>query len=176
MSSRIVVLTGERGVGKSTVCGKVIDQAKGRGYTCGGVLTLTRPDGGRDVVDVHRSRVRPLTVAPGSAQSVVVGRFHFDRATLAWGKGALHRARGCDLLIVDELGPLEIERGKGWQNAFDVLREGEFTLAIVVVRPELLARAQLQLPVSATTVFTVTHQNRDGLPDVLLKILETEAG
>jgi nucleoside-triphosphatase THEP1 len=77
--------------------------------------------------------------------------------------------------VVDELGPLEMERGRGWVKAFDVLEDTDFTLALVVVRLELLVRVQLKLPTSATTVFTVTGRNRDGLPDALLKVLESAA-
>ena len=174
MSARIVVLTGERGVGKSTVCRKMIDLAKDRNYACGGVLTVARHNGERDVLDVGSGDVHRLTLAPDAGTGVLQGRFHFDPATLTWGDEVLTRAHGYDLLVVDELGPLEITRGKGWKSAFDGLYEGDFTLALVVVRPELLVQAQLRLPNSATTVFTVTHHNRDGLPDVLLKILERE--
>jgi hypothetical protein len=74
--------------------------------------------------------------------------------------------------VVDELGPLEIERGEGWQKAFDVLRGNDFTLALVVVRPELLERAQRKLPSGSTTVVTVEMDNRDDLPDLLLDALE----
>jgi len=55
-----------------------------------------------------------------------------------------------------------------------VLREAKFTLALVVVRPELLVQVQLRLPASATAVFTVTPQNRDGLPEVLLGVLRAK--
>ena len=175
MSARIVVLTGERGVGKSTVCHKTIDLARTKEYACGGILTLSRPSGARDVLDVRTGDVHQLTLGHGTDTGVLQGRFRFDPATLAWGDDVLTSAAGCDLLVVDELGPLEIERGKGWAGALGVLRASGFTLALVVVRPELLVQAQLKLPASATTVFTVTRQNRDDLPDVLVTILEAEA-
>jgi nucleoside-triphosphatase THEP1 len=175
MTARIVILTGERGVGKSTVCRKTIDLAQAKRYTCGGALTLSHSNDVREVCDVHSGHTRRLTLEPGARDGVILGRFCFDPATLAWGNDVLAHATPCHLFVVDELGPLEIERKRGWVKAFDVLREANFTLALVVVRPELLVQAQLRLPASATTVFTVTRHNRDGLPDVLLKILEREA-
>ncbi|HUX75881.1 MAG TPA: nucleoside-triphosphatase [Anaerolineae bacterium] len=181
MPSRIVILTGERGVGKSTVCHKTVGLAQARQYTCGGVLTLSHSNGGRDVLDVRSGDVRRLTLEPDAGEGVfhegvIQGRFRFDPAVLAWGNDVLSRAAPCHLLVVDELGPLEMERGRGWVKAFDVLEDTDFTLALVVVRPELLVRVQLRLPTSATTVFTVTGCNRDGLPEVLLKVLESTAG
>ena len=59
-------------------------------------------------------------------------------------------------------------------GAFDVLHQADFALALVVVRPELIARAQLRLPASAGTVFTVTTDNRNDLPGLLLEMLRRE--
>ena len=182
MTVCIVILSGERGAGKSTVCRETVALARARGYTCGGLLTLSRPDDTLDVLDVRSGDVRRLTVGPstGSGQApdaspaVIQGRFRFDPETLAWGNVVLARAWPCHLLVVDELGPLEIERGAGWLKAFDVLRRPDLTLALVVVRPELVVRAQIRLPTSATAVFTVTPENRDELPAVFMAMLEKE--
>jgi nucleoside-triphosphatase THEP1 len=174
MTAPIVILTGERRVGKSTVCRETVARAQARRYTCGGILTLSRPNGTRDVLDVHSGNLRRLTLASGASAAVVQGRFRFDPGTLAWGNDVLACAVPCHLLVVDELGPLEIERGQGWPRAFDVLRGTEFALALAVVRPELSAQAQRRLPIGATIVLTVTVDNRDGLPDALLERLERE--
>jgi nucleoside-triphosphatase THEP1 len=174
MAAPVVILTGERGVGKSTVCRETFARAQARGYTCGGILTLSRPNGARDVLDVRSGKSRRLTLGTGASAAVVQGRFRFDPETLAWGNDVLARAVPCHLLVVDELGPLEIERGQGWPKAFDALRGTEFALALAVVRPELSTQAQRRLPVGATMVLTVTVDNRDGLPDVLLGKLERE--
>jgi nucleoside-triphosphatase THEP1 len=87
---------------------------------------------------------------------------------------ALTRTTPCDLLVVDEIGPLELERRGGWENAFDVLRGRDFALALVVVRPELVIKAQLRLPDCATVVLTVTRENRDQLPGTLMGVLGEE--
>jgi len=175
MNARTIILTGERGVGKSTVCLETIALAQARKYPCGGILTLSRPDGSRDVLDVRSGDTRRLTLEPDASPAVTLGRFRFDPETLAWGNETLaHDASPCHLLVVDELGPLEIERGQGWLKAFDVLHRHSFALALVVVRPELVVQAQLSLPASATAVLTVTPDNRDDLPSVLVEILERE--
>jgi nucleoside-triphosphatase THEP1 len=188
VAARIVILAGERGVGKTTVCRETIALARARGYTCGGIITLSCPNDVndvndiRDVLDVYSGRVRRLTVesnppdTPASNSVVVQGRFRFDPETLAWGNDVLTHAPACHLFVVDEVGPLEIERGQGWVKVFDVLRENDFTLALVVVRTELLEQAQLKLPAGATDVLPVTSHNRDGLPGVLMEMLEIKGG
>jgi nucleoside-triphosphatase THEP1 len=169
----VIVLTGERGIGKSTVCRRTIALAQSAGYTCGGILTLAHDDV-RDVLDVSSGDVRRLTLEADAPQAIDQGRFRFDPQVLGWGNMALTRTTPCDLLVVDEIGPLELERRGGWENAFDVLRGRDFALALVVVRPELVIKAQLRLPDCATVVLTVTRENRDQLPGTLMGVLGEE--
>lgn len=172
--ARIIVLSGERGVGKSTVCHRTVAWAWADQYSCGGIMTLRRADGTRELLNVCNGERRRLTLDQKAEAAIIQGRFCFDPEALRWGSIEMARAMPCDLLVVDELGPLEIERKGGWYSAFSILHTGDFALAIVVIRPELIARAQLQLPPESTTVYPVTVQNRDVLPDILLKILRRE--
>lgn len=172
VSNSIILLTGERGVGKTTACREAVALAQAKEYACGGIITLTQPDGERDILDVSSGEKRRLTLPPDAKPAIVQGRFRFDPGTMGWGNMALTRATPCQLLVVDEVGPLELEQQRGWKTAFDVLQRGNFALALVVVRPELVVKAQLRLPSSATTVLTVTPEDRDSLPPILLDMLE----
>jgi nucleoside-triphosphatase THEP1 len=181
---KILILTGERGAGKSTVCSRTVDLAQARGFTCGGILTLRRTTPGsatdcRDVIDARTGRSRQFTVHADDTRSlagdtVVQGRFRFDSRTLAWAEELLAQAAPSHLLVVDELGPLEIVRGRGWQTAFDVLQRGDFRLALVVVRPHLVEQARLRLPAAPTATLTVTPHNRDALPAEILLMLDQQ--
>lgn len=174
MATSIIILTGERGVGKTTACRETVALAKAKGYTCGGILTLTQPDGELDVTDVNSDETHRLTLPPDVKPAIIQGRFRFAPETIGWGNTVLAQATPCQLLVVDELGPLELERKGGWQKAVDVLRRGNFALALVVIRSELVVKAQLWLPISATTVFAVTPENRGDFPATLLEVLERE--
>jgi nucleoside-triphosphatase THEP1 len=174
MTRNAIILTGERGVGKTTICQKTVALAQSKNYVCHGILTLSLPNGERDVVDVGSGDRRQLTVGPDAEQVVIQGRFRFDPETLAWGNRVLSHAHECQLLVIDELGPLEIERGGGWYKAFYALQRNDHALAVAVVRPELVIPAQLRLPGGAATVLTVTLDDRDDLPFVLIEILESE--
>lgn len=174
MAASVVILTGERGVGKTTVCRETITLAKVRGYTCGGILTLIQPDGELGVLDASSGDTRRLTLPPDAKPAIVQGRFHFAPETLDWGNMVLARATPCQLLVIDELGPLEIEQGRGWTKTSDVLHRGDFALALVVVRPELVVKAQLWLAVGAIAVLAVTPEDRGGFPSTLLNMLKRE--
>lgn len=170
---RVIILTGERGVGKSTVCRKAVALARREGYACAGILTLAH-HGVREVLDVRSGRHWRLTTASEGGRAVTQGRFRFNPQTLSWGSTALSQAIPCDLLVIDEVGPLELVRGEGWVSAFDVLRTGGYALALLVVRPGLIAQARDRLGACALEVLTVTRENRDSLPIRLAEMVERE--
>ena len=175
--TRIIVLTGQSESGKTTVCAKLIAMAREKGADAGGVLTLPRYVGGRtvglDVQDVAEGHVRPLAETVGVTHGPSIGRFRFHAEGIRWGSEILLRTQDCDLLIVDELGPLELLEGDGWHVALDVLRTGTYGLALVVVRPVLVARFGEKLVsigrgesggLGKPPYITVTLNNRDDLP------------
>ena len=73
---------------------------------------------------------------------ISLGYWRFDPSALAWGNDLLASCLPADLFIVDELGPLELLRGAGWQNALQALRQRTYKIGIAVVRPSLLDVAQ----------------------------------
>lgn len=172
------MLTGEREVGKTHLCQRVVEEAKERGFTCAGVISLAVFESehkvGITLVDVGTGEERPLASADDLGGDVRWGRYSFVPASLAWGAEILTGATPCDLLVIDELGPLELELGRGLVKAVDVLVRGGFSLAIAVVRPALLGKLRERLGGRQTDVVEVTPLNRDQLPPRLVSMLEEE--
>jgi nucleoside-triphosphatase THEP1 len=175
---RIVLLTGERETGKTHLCQRVVEEARLRGYACAGVLSRALFEGGEKVginlVDVASSEERPLATADQVPDRVRWGRYRFIPSTLAWGAELLCGATPCDLLVVDELGPLELERGQGLVKALDVLVEGGFGVALLVIRPALVDEVRRRLEGEKVELVEVTLDNRDQLPEKVLSALEAE--
>ena len=181
MPRHIAILSGPRGSGKTTTCQRLIDLACQRGLDCAGILSPARFEGTRkvgiDLLDVRSGQSRPLAEADSQPGELRTMAYRFDLEAIQWGVKLLEAACPCDVLIVDELGPLELERGQGWANALDVLRRGQFRLAVVVVRPtlldtfhRLLHSKPLETPIKSERVFTLpipgTHP--DDLPLAIL--------
>jgi nucleoside-triphosphatase len=173
---RVVLLTGERGVGKTYLCQQVVRQTRALGRRCAGVLSPAVSDGGEKagitLVDVSTGENRPLAVADQVPGEIRWGRYRFLSATLEWGAGVVEKAIPCDLLVVDELGPLELVSGKGLVAALGVLKAGGFALALVVVRPELVDELVERLQGADVQVVEVTLANRDRLPEWIVGLLE----
>ena len=168
----VVVLSSVSGIGKTTVCRKAATLAAERRFTVAGILSAPRsgPAGARglDVEDVRRGDRRPLADITGPADGPVIGAWRFHRGGLTWGDAILAGAAPCDLLVVDEIGPLELVHETGWANAIPALLAGGFQVALAVVRPALVDVFLRRVAGQRTMTITVTPSNRDRLPGDLV--------
>jgi hypothetical protein len=157
--SRLIALTGGRGAGKTTVCQALVAQARAAGWSVAGLLSpavfAAGQKAGIRLQNLTTGETRQLAQdaahLPESGDSVSnlrFGRWLFARAALDWGNEVLAAAPTCDLLIVDELGPLELLHQAGWVQGLAWLRRGNYRHGVVVVRPELVAAAQQTLPIA----------------------------
>lgn len=152
-SNNLYLITGDIGVGKTTWCQCWIDWARAAGWRVGGLLSPpVMADGQKvaiDMVDLASGERQPLAELRRSESSpgaVTTGKWLFDTAVLTWGNDVLQRVTAVDLLIIDELGPLEFERGQGLQAAFELIAAGNYRMAGVVIRPSLIPQAQQRWP------------------------------
>ncbi|MBL7184377.1 MAG: hypothetical protein ISS50_08010 [Anaerolineae bacterium] len=173
-----VLLTGKRQVGKTTVCSQVAELARGLSYDPAGVLApaLLDEDGlpvAYRALMVSDGEQRLLARANGDLGGPRTSRYSFDADVFSWVIARLRGAlvQGCDLLIVDEIGPLELEQGRGLAPLLSDLSVGMLPSLLLVVRPELAAQLQRRLSDIPFRTFTVTQENRQALPNAIIKEL-----
>ena len=150
----LALLTGGRGAGKTRWCEALARSAHEAGLAIAGLLSPAVVIGGEkraiDLLDLATGERRFLAerARPDLPGTEGLG-WRFDLEALAAGNAALERVGACDLLFVDELGPLELGRGSGFTAAFGLLDDRRHGLAIVVVRPALVAAAEARWPGAA---------------------------
>jgi nucleoside-triphosphatase THEP1 len=176
-AARIGLLTGPVGVGKTTVAERVVGLTRQQGLVCGGVLAPAMINrcgqkAGIWGVEIGTSERRILARTDRDLGGPSVGAYSFDADALDWAAGAVERAIGaCDLLIVDEIGKLELWRGIGLAPILSRLSAGEVERSLVVVRDSLLGELQDRLRPVEQVVFQASEESRGMLaPGILPKL------
>ena len=168
--SRLALVTGDIGTGKTTATGRIVALARAKGYVCAGLWAPAKiVDGkkaGIETVDlIHGERRLLARVTPEKAGERM-GRYTFDPAVFAWANQVLLDAIAAqpDLLVVDEIGPLELERGGGLSPVLASLATGSVPRALVIVRTWLVDALRTRLPGLQTATFSVDLETRETLP------------
>ncbi len=147
MKSTIHIISGTRNAGKTSLVMAIIAWAQDNGISTRGIISTGNfnKEGhklGFTIKDVATGHEMDLAVRDnGSSSEIKTAAYSFNKKGLSWGRKLIEKATPCDILIIDEIGPLEFEGQKGWSNAFKVVRTGEFGCAIVVIREELVDHA-----------------------------------
>lgn len=148
----LALITGPSGCGKTSLCERLAERARKAGLSVGGILCPPVFEAGSkvgiDQLDLATGERKRLGVRCDGAGTI--GCWHLDERVIAWGNRIISNLKGEDFIIIDELGPLELESGDGYQQALRLLDEGRYRKAIVVVRPSLLPLAQLRWPQAET--------------------------
>jgi nucleoside-triphosphatase len=171
----IFVLTGESGCGKTMLSQRVVAALKARGVNVAGVVTPPRLANdtkiGMEVEDVRTGKRYALAERAAIGAGTAHLSWKFDANGIVCGAQILRDALPCDVLVVDELGPLELIHDEGWIVALEVLQAKKYRAALVVVRPSLLEnfRARLKLEMQ---VLTVTRSNREELFNQITEMLD----
>ncbi len=143
MRASIVLLTGAQGVGKTTLLTRAIAHMRKNGLSVGGILSHVRHSDsvriGYDIENILTGEHTTLCRADHGVTGKVVGSFVFDDEGLTLGAKALawDSVRECSVVIVDEVGPLEMQGG-GWAEAAQQLFRIEEKKIVLVVRPGLV--------------------------------------
>lgn len=176
MTSRTIILTGPPEIGKTTICRKTAELARAQNCGVAGIVTVTAlgdaPTVRRWVEDLHTGERTPLAEQRAVADGSSSGRWLFDYGGLVWGAARLRNIDACDLLIIDEIGPLELLRREGWyEAAVELLHSNVYRIGLVVVRPSLVEQFRRELRGKETVCLTVAPDNRHTLPQLIVSLL-----
>jgi nucleoside-triphosphatase len=153
----IFIISGEIDSGKTRLCLTASETFKELGWrVCGlaspGVFHEGHKVGidAQDLKSGERRRLADLQSSDAAMSGPQTKRWAFSDETFAWCNSIFSALSNCDLMIVDELGPLEFERSEGLLSALRAIDSERYRLALIVVRPSLLATAQARWPHAET--------------------------
>ncbi|AKB29247.1 putative NTPase [Methanosarcina siciliae T4/M] len=161
-----IAVTGSPGVGKSTVVTKVVEKlAEQPGFKIGGIQTAEiRKEGHREgfsIMDLATGKTGILSHVKGSGPRL--GKYHVNLEDLERiGASAVRDALACDLVVIDEIGPMELISGSFVSAVEEVLQSDKSALAVLhrSSRHPLAQRIR-----KGFELLTVDKENRDELPE-----------
>jgi nucleoside-triphosphatase THEP1 len=144
----LFLVTGSQGAGKTTFCDRLVQSAREAGWQTAGLLSHPVFKGRTRIAiqakNISTGQSRQLAVRSEDQTTPGTRHWKFDQDAIEWGNEVLKISVPCDLLVIDELGPLEFEQGIGWQAGLDAVDSRQYAIAVVVVRAELLGEALLR--------------------------------
>jgi len=145
----LAIVTGKKEEGKSTFIKQIMDVFHAADISLCGLYSPGIYEKnlkiGINVIDIATGDCLQLAnYDPGWDSEMPLREWRFNDEAIEWGDKVLLRSlkHNYDVLIVDEVGYLELEKQQGWKSVYSILREGNFLKTYLVVRENLLGLAQ----------------------------------
>ncbi|MDY6868151.1 MAG: nucleoside-triphosphatase [Chloroflexota bacterium] len=100
------------------------------------------------------------------------GDWTFFPAAFEWANERLAKIVEPDVFILDEVGPLELEQGKGLQAGLRSMSAGEYGLGIMTIRPKCLEGVMELFP--DLLVYSLNNWDKESLLKDLFRIVITK--
>jgi nucleoside-triphosphatase len=176
---QIWVVTGPPGVGKSTLVSKVILRLKSAGIIVGGCTTVEKRVRGTrvgfQIKDLASGTVGELSSVSGKL-GPRVGKYRVDLVDLSrvGAAGLAHAAAHSEVIIIDELGPMELVSPEFRRRAKECIDSGKPLIAVVHERldDDLI----VEVKEKARQDLTLTLENRDELVSELADAVVAAVG
>ncbi len=158
---KVFIVTGAVGEGKTAWLAKLEGLLKEKELKAGGILALRIMEEGKvigyDITDIRTGDRTPFLRHTGDA-TVGVERFTMDPSGYRAGEKALdpHSNRSMNVVIVDEVGPLEL-RGEGWSEMIRGLIHETRALLILAVRKNLAGEVTERFSISPAEIIDVAR-------------------
>jgi nucleoside-triphosphatase len=171
--TRVFLLTGASGVGKTTVLSKTVDALKAKGVSVGGMITQEVRKGnvriGFEILDLTSGKHGWLAQVNGQG-GPQVGKYHVNLSDIdRIGAAAITRAfENCSVIAIDEIGPMELYSPKFKQAAAQALESKKLVLAVVHGKAKDPLVTHVKRRVDAE-IFNVTFANREKLSERLIQ-------
>jgi len=169
---RLIFITGRSGVGKTSVLLRAVDALRVKGYKVGGMISReVRERGvrvGFEIVDFHTGRRGWLAhVTQPTGPRVSKYRVNLSDLDVIGASSILNAARDADIIVVDEIGPMELFSPEFKKAVDQAIRSSKPVVGTIHFR----ARDPLINTIKAredAEILEVTYENREDLHNVII--------
>ncbi len=173
------VVSGVKGIGKTSLTRKVVEFIRQAGYQPEGILAPAVVENGR--------RVGYMVQRIGSGEKMVLckkqpqqnkklpGEYIFNQKAIRFGEklltpGSLNKK---DLLVIDELGPYEL-KGMGWDTIFKEVLTYWDKPVVLVVRESLIDNMAERYGLNITAIFHADKTTAQTVAEYVIRCLKNE--
>lgn len=169
--AELIGLTGRSGSGKTKACKQIVQKAMGSGFSVFGFYCPTVFTDGVKTDILVNLLPDETTYLLGSLENrgdwLQIGRWWMDPSVFNLVNAHLNSFVYSHVLLIDEIGPYEIESNRGWPRAMEMLKESSFEIGVVSFRPAYLNFFMNEYP-----AMEVVDLEQDGLVQLHTLIAE----
>ena len=170
---RVLLLTGAPGIGKTTILIKTVDALRAKGISVGGMISREVREGnvrvGFEILDLTNGKHGWLAHV-NQKSGPQVGKYRVNLGDLEniGTQAILDAIEKCDVVAIDEIGPMELYSQKFKQAVKQALESQKLVLAVVHAKAKdpLMTLAKQR---GDAMIFTVTLDNRGYLYEQLTR-------
>jgi len=175
LQKRVLLLTGNPGIGKTSVLVKTVNALKEKGYCVGGMMSLEAREGetriGFEIFDLNSGQ-RGWLARVDQKAGPKVGKYsvNLEDLDLIGAKSIEDALKKCAVVVIDEIGPMELFSEKFKEATTKALESRKVILAVVhrKSKDRLIIKAKNR---EDSITFKVTQENRNELHTTLISTL-----
>ena len=162
-----ILISGVSGVGKTSLCERIVEIAEEKGWKCGGVLCPVAGEGST-AIDLSTGEKEEMATTDSKAEGIPVGNYIINENGISLGKKAIRNAieNGSDLVFIDEIGPLEREGDGLFPEAKRAIATEKDV--IIIIREKMLDEFITKFPGIGFRAFIINRENRDQLAEKIM--------
>jgi nucleoside-triphosphatase THEP1 len=170
----VFILTGKINQGKTSITREVVSELKKKSLTVSGFLTFGNTNDSKRnayfIRDINTNREEYLCSTQIDKQKTNYGRFYFEEKGIRAGRKIIDQSltTPADLLVIDELGPMEINN-QGWAPAIEEVVKQNSTAQFWVVREKLVKPMMRKWNVGDIIVFELGEDSAEKIADTIAK-------
>ncbi|MBN2893951.1 MAG: hypothetical protein JXL97_18930 [Bacteroidales bacterium] len=168
---KVIIITGERGEGKSTYLLNLTKILKEKDVSIGGFIAKGHVKEGKrsgfSIVDLHSGKEMLLSSVEKIGETKI-GKFYFDSNALEFGKNitSYENISKDRFVVIDEIGPLEL-KSQGWSSVVEQIFESPEIMQIWAVRKDLVNSVLRRFAVSEATIFDIKNDDIESVIEII---------